>query len=359
MILIVGAGLSGATIAEHYARRGEAVTVIDKRDHLAGNVYDHTIEDIRVSKYGAHLFHTNDEGVWEYVNRFAKWKRWDHSVIADVDGTYVPIPVNINTVNALCGTSLQTEDEMNAWLKSVQYTGPINNSEDVAKSRVGSELYELLFRQYTIKQWDKEPRLLDQSVLARIPVRNNFDGRYFSDKYQALPAEGYTKLVENMLNHPLITLKLNYDWEVAKKELTWDTLIFTGPIDMYFKNAGLPALEYRSIDFEWETLKMPGYHQPNSVVNYPLNSTPYTRCVEYKHFLHQKSEYTVICKERTANSGEPYYPVPTASNQLLFEQYKKLAEAEPNVHFIGRLASYKYFNMDQAIRNAMDYFTNL
>jgi UDP-galactopyranose mutase len=359
--LIVGAGLSGATIAHLAAKDGKQVLVIDKRGHLGGNVYD-TIDPqtgIRISLYGAHLFHTNDKEVWSFVQQFGTWKRWDHTVVADVSGIYVPVPVNPITVNSLCGTSISTEAEMNEWL--TRETVPCETSvtsKDVALSRVGKRLYETLFRDYTIKQWNKSPEDLDPSVLARIPVRTSFDCRYFNDKFQGLPVEGYTHIVEQMLNHPNITVQLNTSWETiadSAKSLA-NTLVFTGPIDTYFQHSGLAPLEYRSIEFSWERIPCCGYIQPNSVVNYPLASVPFTRCVEYKHFLHQQSDWTILAKEKTTDKGEPYYPVPTEANQDLYSKYVELANQEQGVHFIGRLANYKYFNMDQAIRNAMDYY---
>ena len=358
-ILIVGAGLSGATIAEHYARDSVKVTVIDKRAHLGGNVYDEIDKEsgIRISRYGAHIFHTNDKEVWDYVNKFGKWRRWDHRVVADISGIHVPIPVNINTVNGLYGESITNEVEMIKWLEGEQVVGrqPYTNSEEVALSRVGTRLYEAMFAPYTVKQWAKSAKELDPSVLQRIPLKTGFDDRYFTDKYQGLPENGYTSLVERMLDHPNITLRLETDWNDVK-DISWNKIIFTGPIDVYFNSSGLPPLEYRSIEFHWERLQNSGYYQPNSVVNYPSSTVPYTRCVEYKHFLNQKSDWTIIAKETTCDKGEPYYPVPTKKNQDIYQEYVKLAEKEDGVHFIGRLASYKYFNMDQAIRNAMDYY---
>lgn len=359
-ILIVGAGLSGATLAEHFARiSNRKVLVIDKRDHIGGNVYDYIDEQtgIRVGKYGIHMFHTNDDGVWDYLQRFGEWKRFDHKVLSYVDHQFVPVPVNINTVNLLCNESLQTEEDMKTWLDKHQV--PCEHpqtSEDVALARVGKTLYERLFRPYTLKQWNKDPSELDASVLARIPVRTNFDDRYFTDKFQSLPVDGYTSIVANMLNHPNITVRLNTSWEDIKNIAQFSILIFTGPIDQYFADRGLPPLEYRSLDFQWETHKLSGFYQPTSQVNYPGNDMPFTRIVEYKHLLNQSSDYTIITKETSSDRGEPYYPVPNKKNQDLYEQYKQLAESTPSVHFIGRLASYKYFNMDQAIRNAMDYF---
>lgn len=357
-VLIVGAGLSGATMAYLCASTGDQVHIIEKRDHIGGNVYDEidAATGIRVSRYGAHLFHTNDEEVWNFVQKFGEWVRWDHTVVADVSGTLVPVPVNCTTVNTLCGTAIQSEAEMAEWLSRVQVpcSSP-KNSEEVALSRVGSGLYETLFRPYTWKQWAKEPVQLEPEVLARIPIRPNFDPRYFNDKFQALPKEGYTEIVRRMLDHENITVELNAAWESYRPDWKPDQIIFTGPIDAFFRDSGLAPLEYRSIEFEWTRLPMAGYYQPNSVVNYPSASNPYTRCVEYKHFLHQKSDWTILSKERTCDKGEPYYPVPTAANRALYEKYVELAKGG-DVHFIGRLANYKYYNMDQAIRAAMDYF---
>jgi UDP-galactopyranose mutase len=362
--VIVGAGLSGATIAQMAAQDGYKVLVIDKRNHIAGNCYDEVDEQtgIRINKYGAHIFHTNDEEVWNYVQQFGPWRRWDHKVIADVSGLLVPIPVCPTTVNTLLGTNISSEAEMKEWLKNntIPCQSP-KNSAEIALSRVGPELYKLLFQEYTKKQWDKDPSELDPSVLARIPVRHGFDERYFSDKFQGLPEDGYTTIVENMLNHPNISVRLGISWEdfqcaALEEGIQWRELIFTGRIDQYFHHLGLPPLEYRSINFQWIRMKNSGYFQPNSVVNFPMPHVPYTRCVEYKHFLHQKGPWTIVCFETTCADGEPYYPVPTIENMSLYERYNGYAGKEKHVHFVGRLASYKYFNMDQAIRNAMDYY---
>lgn len=358
-VLVVGAGLSGATIAEHIARVcNRKVLVIDKRNHIAGNTYDYIDKEtgIRVGKYGIHMFHTNNERVWKYLQRFGTWSRWDHKVLSCVDGNYVPVPVNISTINTLCQENIQTEDEARHWLANhqVHYENP-KNSEEVALSRVGTELYTKLFRPYTIKQWNKSPSELDPSVLARIPVRTNFDDRYFTDKYQALPVDGYTSIVESMLSHPNISVQLSTDWVDIRNTVQFKTMIFTGPIDQYFHESGLPKLEYRSLHFDWEVYKTSGYFQPVSQVNYPSDNVPYTRIVEYKHLLNQPSEYTILTRETSCDDGEPYYPVPNQQNQDLYERYKILAK-KSSVHFVGRLASYKYFNMDQAIDAAMEYF---
>lgn len=367
MYLIVGCGLTGATIAERLANNGAKVTIIDKRNHIGGNCYDYIDKKtgIRINKYGAHLFHTNSEKVWKYINKFAEWQRWEHKVIASVDKQLVPVPVNITTVNCLCNQHILNTDEMHEWLdmNQIQNKNP-KNSEEIALSRVGTELYDKMFKPYTIKQWGKEPKDLDSSVLARIPVRDNYDPRYFSDKYQALPKKGYTNFIEHMLKSPNITIMLNTDFNEFKQINNinhFNGIIYTGPIDKYFESCGLDKLEYRSIDFKinrFMNIKST-YYQPNSVVNYPEMDVPFTRIIEYKHFLNQKSKHTIIVSETTNNKGEPYYPVPNEKNQNLYNKYKLLADTEctkRNVHFIGRLASYKYFNMDQAIEVALNYF---
>jgi UDP-galactopyranose mutase len=361
-VLIVGCGLSGVVIAEKFASvLNKKVLIIDKRDHIGGNCYDYYDKDtnILMNKYGAHLFHTNSERVWEYVNRFDKWIRWDHEVYSMIENKLVNIPVNINTVNKICDQNIKNSEEMDKWLyeNQVKYDS-ITNSEEMAKSRVGDTLYEKMFKNYTYKQWEKYPHELDASVLARIPIRNNFDNRYFDDKYQGLPEKGYTHFIEKILDNKNITVKLNTDYfEIENKE-GFEAVIYTGPIDQYYSNKNLEKLEYRSIDFQIERHFNMNYYQPNSVVNYPELDVPFTRIVEYKHFLDQKSKHTVIVKEVTTDNGEPYYPVPNSKNLKLYEEYKKFTLEEKNVHFLGRLANYKYFNMDTAILNALEYFDN-
>lgn len=358
-IIIIGAGLSGCVMAELFASIGKKVLIIEKRNHIGGNCYDYIDENgILMNQYGAHLFHTNNERVWEYINRFDKWIRWDHKVVGLVDNNIVPIPVNITTVNTLCNESIINEKEMDMWLQKnqTQYD-TITNSEEVAKSRVGEILYNKIFKDYTYKQWNKYPIELKPEVLARIPIRNNFDDRYFSDRFQVLPYKGYTHFFKNLTNHPLITVQLNVDFFSIRDQIQNDKIIiFTGPIDEYYALQGYERLEYRSINFVVERYKNMNYYQQNSVVNYPEPNVEYTRIIEYKHFLHQQSPHTTIVKEYTTSEGEPYYPVLTDKNLQLYEKYKELASKEKNVHFIGRLASYKYFNMDQAILNALEYF---
>jgi UDP-galactopyranose mutase len=372
--LIVGAGLSGAVLAERLANElNKKILIIDKRDHIAGNCYDYIDDNgILINKYGPHIFHTNYDKVWTYINTFSEWIRYDHKVLSMVDNKFVPVPVNINTVNSVCGENLINENEMNEWLQNnqVKYDCEITNSEQIAKSRVGNILYDKMFCPYTIKQWAKNPSELNASVLARIPIRNNFDDRYFNDKYQYLPKNGYTKFIGNILDHKNIKVLLSTDFfdlqnnkNTNNTNIYWDNLIYTGQIDAYFNrdsNGKIidknKCLEYRSIDFEVETIKNTNYFQPVSQVNYPSLDVPYTRIVEYKHFLNQQSPHTTIVKEVTKDEGEPYYPVPTPRNIEIYEEYKKLAMEETNTHFIGRLANYKYFNMDEAIKNALDYF---
>jgi UDP-galactopyranose mutase len=363
-ILIIGTGLSGAVMAERFANiNNRNVLMIEKRDHIGGNCYDYVDEEtgILLNKYGAHLFHTNSDKVWDYINIFSEWVSWIHYVLCSVDNKYVPLPVNINTVNLLLNENIKNESEMDNWLcnKQIKYD-KIDNSEKMGKSRVGNDLYDKLFKDYTYKQWNKYPEELDSSILARIPVRNNFDNRYFSDKYQALPKYGYTNFIKKMLDHKNIEIKLNLDYLdfIKTNKEHFDIIIFTGPIDTFYNNNNLEKLEYRSINFEIEKIKNVNYYQPNSVVNYSSLEIPFTRIVEYKHFLNQKSKDTIIVKETTTNTGEPYYPVLNEKNINLFKKYKEFAEKDSNIHFLGRLANYKYFNMDEAILNSLNYFNS-
>lgn len=362
-ILIIGAGISGSVLAERYASIGKKVLIIEKRNHIAGNCYDYVDENgILVSKYGAHLFHTNEESVWKYVNKFSDWYSWEHKVVARVDDKTVPIPVNITTVNQLFGSSITTEEEMKHWLESNRT--PIDkpsNGEEAVLNRVGPVLYEKMFKHYTKKQWDKYPAELDASVLDRIPVRTNYDDRYFSDSFQALPTGGYTQLFENILDHPNIEVLLETDYfDVKDQYKGYEKLFYTGPVDRFFefKHSMLDKLEYRSINFVSETVNAE-FFQENSVVNYPGTEVDFTRIIEYKHFGNQKSDKTTVVREYTVDEGEPYYPVPNPKNQEIYSRYKQEADKLIDIHFVGRLANYKYFNMDQAFKNALDLFEEL
>ncbi|KAJ8609757.1 hypothetical protein CTAYLR_009254 [Chrysophaeum taylorii] len=380
-LLIVGAGLSGAVIAERCSSLGLTSLVIDSRPHVGGNCYDYVDEaGIRCSKYGAHLFHTKYERVWRYVQQFSEWLPNDHRVrgiVEDVEGEkkLVPIPPTQDTVNTLFpDANIKNEEDMEAWYASQRIAPPNNgvpaNGEEAALSRVGPLLYERIFKHYTKKQWDKYPAELDASVLLRLPCRTTTDDRYFGDPWQALPLRGYTRVFENMLlQDPRITVKLNVDFFQAKKlgQLPkFGKLVFTGPIDAYFQ--GLPKLEYRSLRFEEEFIPEPtgGFYQPAFVVNYPSSDVDFTRIVEYKHVPNQPTPVkqgmvkgTRIAREYSSATGPPYYPVPNPENRALYERYRLLAEQEADVCFVGRLASYKYFNMDQAILNALEIFDTL
>lgn len=362
-IVVVGAGISGATIAQKYAEKGKKVLVLERRDHIGGNCYDYYDEaGVLISKYGAHIFHTSLEDVWEYVRRFSKWKPYEHRVLSSVDGKLVPVPVNITTINEIFGANISTGEEMREFLaKEIIEIPHPQNSEDSALSRVGPHLYAKMFKNYTEKQWDMDPKFLDASVLDRIPVRYSFDDRYFSDPYQAMPEEGYTKIFERMLDHPNIKVNLKTDYFTVKDALPKEALLFfTGPIDGFFDYKFGEKLEYRSIRFVFETLDM-NYFQSNSVINYP-NEHDYTRIVEYKYLYQQElARKTTISREYPTWEGEPYYPVPSARNRELYARYQKEAlelEAQ-GVYFVGRLANYKYFNMDQAFKNALDLFSRL
>ena len=365
-IIIVGCGLSGATIAERYAHvLGKRVLIIDKRNHIGGNCYDFMDETgILCNLYGPHFFHTNQEDVWEYIHRFGEWERYDHKVVGIVDDKIVPIPVNITTVNMLCGQNIQTEKEMDTWLQhnQVRYE-TITNGEEMAKSRVGEKLYDAIFKDYTFKQWNKYPGELKPEVLKRIPIRNNFDDRYFTDTYQVLPKRGYTAWFKQLLDHPNITARLGVDYFQIKEHIPSNAIvIYTGPIDRYFADQGLESLEYRSLHIVFERYTNMNFYQTHTQVNYPGLKETFTRITEYKHCLNQQSSHTTITKEYSTDVGEPYYPVINERNIQLFEKYQRLADIEMvkrNIHFIGRLANYKYFNMDEAIKNALDYFNTV
>lgn len=362
-IIIIGAGISGATLAERYAtQQNKKVLVLEKRDHIGGNCYDYYNEaGILVSKYGAHIFHTAFDDVWQYVSRFTDWHPYQHKVLSYVDGKLVPVPVNITTVNTLFGLDLKTEKAMKAWLKKNTLTieNPLH-SEHVALSRVGKHLYEKMFKNYTQKQWNLPPHKLSPSVIGRIPVRTNFEDRYFTDPYQGIPKEGYTEVFKKMLNHPNITVKLNTDFFSIKNKLkNYEMLFFTGPIDQFFAYKYGKKLQYRSLRFAFETHDKE-FYQANAVINYP-NEHDFTRIVEYKHFTGQKHPKTTISKEYPTWEGEPYYPVPSKENLALFDKYQKEAQKaeKERIYFVGRLANYKYFNMDQAFKNALDLFAKL
>jgi len=361
-VIIVGAGLSGAVFADRFARElGKSVLIIDKRNHIAGNCFDYENQDGQLmNAYGLHLFHCNDTRTFDYIQRFSKWIRYDHKVVSRVNQRLVSVPVNMETINVICNEHLHTEDETKLWLEKHRCHYPqITNSEEAAKSRVGELLFHTLFESYTKKQWSKLPCELDKSVLERIPVRTNTDTRYFNDKYQVIPEKGYTAFVAAMLNHPLITVQLECSYEDVRARYTPQWTIYTGPIDCYFTT--LPKLEYRSLTFETVRMEHTGFYQPHVVINEADESVPYTRTVEYKHLPYSKpSPHTTIVREYSSDTGEPYYPVPNPRNLSLYQEYLKLAteEEKKGVIFVGRLANYKYKNMNEAILDALELFDN-
>jgi UDP-galactopyranose mutase len=351
--LIVGAGYAGAVCAEQLARKfNKRVLICDRRNHIAGNAFDHYNEHgILVHKYGPHIFHTNSADVFEYLSRFTEWRQFEHRVLATVDGKLVPVPINLDTVNKLYGLNL-TSDELEKWFEQrAEKREQIRTSEDVVVSRVGRELYEKMFRGYTRKQWSLDPSELDSSVIARIPIRTNRDDRYFGDTYQAMPKRGYTRMFENMLDHPNIKIMLNTDYRDVAREISYREMIYSGPVDEFFEFR-FGKLPYRSLEFKHETYEKEWF-QVAPVVNYPSESVPYTRVTEFKWLTGQQHPLTSVVYEFPRGEGDPYYPVPRPENQALYKQYQALADETEGVHFVGRLATYKYYNMDQVVAQAL------
>lgn len=350
--LVVGAGFAGSVIAERLARvSNKKVLVVDRRNHIGGNAYDHHNDaGLLIHRYGPHIFHTNSREVFEYLSQFTEWRQYQHRVLASVDGQLLPIPINLDTINNLYGlnlTSFQVEDFFDSVAEKRER---ISTSEDVVVSRVGRELYEKFFRNYTRKQWGLDPSELDASVTARVPTRTNRDDRYFTDTYQAMPKHGYTRMFENMLDHPNIKIMLNTDYRDIERIIPYREMVYTGPVDEYF-DLRFGKLPYRSLEFKHETIDRPTY-QAAPVVNYP-NDYLYTRVTEFKYLTGQEHPKTAIVYEYPRAEGDPYYPVPRPENAELYQKYKALADATPNVHFVGRLATYKYYNMDQVVAQAL------
>jgi len=356
--LIVGAGFAGSTLAERLASQlNKKVLLIDKRNHIGGNAYD-KFDDagVLIHQYGPHIFHTNAKSVFDYLSQFTKWRQYQHRVLACVDGQMVPIPINLDTINTLYGLKLSSA-ELEKWFESVaEKRDQIRTSEDVVISKVGKELYEKFFRGYTRKQWGIDPSELDASVTARVPTRTNRDGRYFTDSYQAMPLHGYTRMFENMLSHENIKIMLNTDYHEILEMIPFKKMIFTGPVDEYF-DYRYGKLPYRSLRFEFETHNQKQY-QVAPVINYP-NDYAYTRVTEFKYLTGQESDKTTIVYEYPQDEGDPYYPVPRQENAELYRKYAALAEQTPNVHFAGRLATYKYYNMDQVTAQALTLFNKI
>ena len=353
--LVVGAGFAGSIIAERLAAGSKKkVLLIDKRPHIAGNAYDHKdAAGVLIHKYGPHIFHTNSQEIISYLSRFTRWRPYEHRVLASLaGGVHVPMPINRTTVNTLYGLNLQTDDQVEAFFASkAEPVDVIRTSEDVVVSKIGRELYERFFRGYTRKQWALDPSELDKSVTSRVPTRTNTDDRYFTDTFQAMPADGYTRMFENIVDHDNIDLMLGVDFEDVRDEVVYDKLVYTGPIDEYFDHR-YGKLPYRSLEFRHETLDQ-AWFQPVGTVNYPAEETPYTRISEYKHLTGQAHAKTSITYEYPQAEGDPYYPVPRPENQALFKRYEALATQTPDVQFVGRLATYRYYNMDQVAGQAL------
>ena len=333
------------------------VLVIDKRNHIGGNAYDHYDEaGVLVHKYGPHIFHTNSRDVFEYLSRFTEWRQYQHRVQASVDGQLLPIPINLETVNRLYGVNL-TAFELPAFFERISEKRPdIKTSEDVIVSKVGRELYEKFFRNYTRKQWDLDPSELDAAVTARVPVRTNNDDRYFTDIYQAMPKHGYTRLFERLLAHRNIKVMLNADYRELQKAIPHKEVIYTGPVDEYF-DYRYGRLPYRSLHFKFETHDTPRF-QPAAVINYP-NENLYTRVTEFKYLTGQEHHKTSVVYEYPQVNGDPYYPIPRSENTELYRKYQMLAAATENVQFVGRLATYKYYNMDQVVAQALTLYSKI
>jgi UDP-galactopyranose mutase len=357
--LIVGAGFAGSVLAERLAAGlGKRVLLIDRRPHIAGNAYDHYDDaGVLVHRYGPHIFHTNSQQVADYLSRFTKWRPYEHRVLARVDEKLVPMPINRTTINRLYGLDL-TSDQVEAFLKErAEMVDTIRTSEDVVVSQIGRDLYEKFFRGYTRKQWGLDPSQLDKAVTSRVPTRTSDDDRYFTDSFQNMPLHGYTRMFENMLDHPNIKILLNADFREIAEEVEYDRLIYTGPIDEFF-GYRYGKLPYRSLVFRHET-RDEELFQPVGVVNYPDEKTPHTRITEYKHLTGQLHPKTSITFEFPSAEGDPYYPVPRPENAALFRKYRDLADTMPEVVFVGRLATYRYYNMDQVVAQALTVYARL
>ncbi len=356
--LIVGAGFAGSVLAERLARgSGRKVLVVDKRPHIGGNAYDHYNEaGLLVHRYGPHIFHTNSREVFDYLSRFTEWRPYEHRVLTSVDGQLLPMPINLDTVNKLYGlnlTAMQLEQFFASMAQPVEH---VRTSEDVIVGRIGRDLYEKFFKNYTRKQWGLDPSELDASVTSRVPIRSNRDDRYFSDTYQAMPLHGYTRMFERMLDHPNIKVMTNTCYREIVDVIPHREMIYTGPIDEFFeyRHGKLP---YRSLQFKHETHDRSRY-QAAPVVNYP-NEHAYTRVTEFKQLTGQEHAKTSIVYEFPCAEGDPYYPVPRPENAELYQKYRALAEATPRVHFVGRLATYRYYNMDQVTAQALTLYAKL
>jgi UDP-galactopyranose mutase len=358
--LIVGAGFAGSILAERLAsEHGATVLLVDRRPHIGGNAHDEENADgILHHKYGPHIFHTNSEQVVDYLSQFTEWRPYEHRVLAEVRGQLVPIPINRTTLNMLFDAGLESDEDAAAFLASrAEPVEDIRTSEDVVVNAIGRELYELFFRGYTRKQWDLDPSQLDKQVTSRIPTRTNTDDRYFTDSFQAMPLDGYTAMFTKMLDNPLIEIRTSVDFADVRDEVDAGHIVYTGPIDEYF-DFRFGKLPYRSLKFDHRTIETEQF-QPVGTVNYPSPDVPYTRISEYKHLTGQQAPRTTITYEYPSADGDPYYPIPREENQTLFKRYEALADATEGVTFVGRLATYRYYNMDQIVGQALATFRRI
>ncbi len=358
--LVVGAGFAGSVLAERLAEgSGQRVLVIDRRDHIGGNAFDHhDAAGVLVHRYGPHIFHTNSQKVVDYLGRFTAWRPYEHRVLARVGDHHLPMPINRTTLNGLYGLDLRTDEDAAAFLAArAEPLAEIRTAEDVVVAAVGRELYETFFRGYTRKQWGLDPSELDRSVTARVPTRTDTDDRYFLDRFQAMPADGYTAMFRRMLDHPRITVRTGTDYRSLRDRVDVAHTVFTGPVDEFFDHR-FGRLPYRSLAFRHETHDRETF-QPVAVVNYPAADVAHTRITEYKHLTGQRHESTSISYEFPSDEGDPYYPVPREENQALYRRYEALANATPDVSFVGRLATYRYYNMDQVVGQALATYARL
>ncbi len=355
--MIVGAGFAGSVLAERLSKTGKKILIVDKRNHIAGNAYDFYNDDgILIHKYGPHIFHTNSKEVFDYLGMFTSWRPYEHRVLASVDGQLLPIPINLNTINKMYNLNLSSEGVESFYASKAEIIHPVCTSEDVVITKVGRELYEKFFRGYTRKQWDLDPSQLDSSVTSRVPVRSNKDDRYFTDTYQVMPLNGYTKMFETMLGHPNIKVMLNTDYKEIKEDIPYKNMIYTGPIDYYFDYC-YGKLPYRSLEFKFQTINAEKFQQTGTI-NYP-NEQAYTRITDFKYLTGQVHPKTSIVYEYPKADGDPYYPVPRPENAELYKKYQQLALATPNTFFAGRLATYKYYNMDQVVAQALTLYKKI
>jgi UDP-galactopyranose mutase len=357
--LIVGAGFAGSVIAERLAHGlGKKVLLIDRREHIGGNAYDHLdAAGVMVHRYGPHIFHTNSQRIVDYLSRFTEWRPYEHRVLAQIDEQRVPIPINLTSLNQLYGLAMN-EQEAEVFLAArAEPVAEIRTSEDVVINQIGRALYEQFFRGYTRKQWGLDPSQLDKSVTSRIPTRTSADDRYFTDCFQMMPLEGYTRMFERMLDQPRIDLLLGTDFAAVRDRVSYAQLIYCGPIDEYFGFC-FGRLPYRSLQFKHETLEQSQF-QPVAVVNFPDQEVAYTRITEYKHLTGQTHPMTSISYEFPCAEGDPYYPIPRPENTELYKRYSALAESTANVTFLGRLGTYKYYNMDQVVGQALALYQRI